>query len=64
METVPIISVATLIQYGTPVILLALMLMETVSMVLIILLWGKVRAMEQKIVWRDTYLSDDEILRR
>ena len=46
-------SLATLIKYGTPVILLALMILQVVSMLLVTLLWKKIGRMEDHIQWKD-----------
>ena len=46
-------SLAMLIKYGTPVILLALMILQVVSMLLVTLLWKKIGRMEDHIQWKD-----------
>ena len=47
-------SLATLIKYGTPVLLFALVILQVVTLTLTTLLWQKVGRMEDKMVWRDT----------
>ncbi len=51
-------NLATFVEKGTPVLLLALLLLSVVNTVFITVLSLSVRGIKRSIVWRDTYQAD------
>ena len=51
-------NLATFVEKGTPVLLLALLLLSVVNTVFITILSLSVRGIKRSIVWRDTYQAD------
>jgi len=56
-------SLATLMDKGTPVLLLALLILSIVNTIFIRFLFAAVKEIKEDIVWRTTYNSDQNTVK-
>jgi len=56
-------SLATLMDKGTPVLLLALLILSIVNTIFIRFLFAAVKEIKEDIVWRATYNSDQNTVK-
>jgi len=56
-------SLAGLMDKGTPVLLLALLILSVVNTIFVKFLFSAVKGIKKDIIWRDTYNSDQNTVK-